>query len=211
MQKNLISSILLLVVYYVNYLSSSGQLGANLMNLRDIFPFIYMPSGRTFGVAWSMIYLALGVWLIRSWTKRWQENKTNQKIIPLFRTSCLLNILRITTTANEWYAISVIIIAALMFCLWNILQHIWKQNSWFLIIPFWLYAGWVTMATTLIWLFQFIYSFWWTFVAANRRAPVAILTWLGTATYVYTKRRNPAQLFITCIALAGVITSLMWI
>jgi len=209
MQKNIVSTILLLTVYRVNYLSSSGQLWNNLMNLREIFPFEYMPSWWTFWLARGLIYLALGVRLLWSWTQKGQQNKTNQKIIPIFWTSCLLNILRITSTANEWYAISVVIITWLMLCLRYILDLIWKQNSWFLIIPFGLYAGWVTMATTLIWISQLLYSAWWSFVTANRWTAIALLLWVGTATYVYQRRRNPAQLFITGIALLGVVTSLM--
>gem|GEM_PF-2944610 len=70
MFKQLLTTALLLATYWVNYLSSSGQLGENMMRLREIFPFPYMPAGRTFAIARSAIYFCLGIWCIRSWTKK---------------------------------------------------------------------------------------------------------------------------------------------
>jgi tryptophan-rich sensory protein len=122
MIKQLLTTVLLLATYWVNYLSSSGQLGENLMRLREIFPFPYMPAGWTFAVARSAIYLALGVWCLRSWTKTGKHDETNKKILPRFWVSSVLNIIRIFFTAREWYALSVIIIATLMIVLWKIIQ-----------------------------------------------------------------------------------------
>jgi len=122
MTKQLLTTLLLLATYWVNYLSSSGQLGENMMRLREVFPFPYMPEGRTFAIARTAIYLALGVWCLWSWTKKGQNNETNNALLPRFWISSVLNIIRIFFTAREWYVLSVVIIVLLMVVLWKTLD-----------------------------------------------------------------------------------------
>lgn len=213
----LLTTALLLVTYWVNYLSSSGQLGETMMNLREVFPFPYMPAGWTFAVARTAIYLALGIWCIWSWTPQWKSNETNNKILPRFWISSVLNIFWIFATAREWYAISVIIIATLMIVLWKILGIVtqFRNNNefhrWAIVSrnAFWLYAWWVTMATTIVGISQFVY------IMINNQRPLtirwtrAVITlWVITAVNLYLKYRNPSQLIITLVALAGVAASL---
>ena len=211
MTKQLLTTALLLVTYWVNYLSSSGQLGENLMRLREIFPFPYMPAWWTFAVARSAIYLALGVWCVRSWTKTGKHDEINRKILPWFWVSSVLNIIRIFFTAREWYALSVIIIASLMIVLWKMIQLLAHHKASLIqTIPFWLYAGWVTMATTIVGISQFIY------ITINNQRPITmrwtiLVICFGAyvAGWLFWKHRNWAQLAITLVALAGVMSSVL--
>lgn len=204
MNNNIISTILLAIVYFVNYASTSWLFGQSMVNLREIFPFAYMPVWATFGIAWWMIYLALGVRLVRTWTQHGTENKVNQKILPWFWASSWLNIAWILSTAYERYSLSVIIITLLMFTLWRILQLLPRNSSYFMRIPFGLYAWWVTMATTVVWISQLLYMQWLDMVLAPWRTWIAVWTWVWVAWRVFYKRRNPAQLFITIVALIWV-------
>ncbi len=209
MLRQLLTTALLLVTYWVNYLSSSGQLGETMMNLREVFPFPYMPAGWTFGIARSAIYLALGVWCVWSWSKHWKNNEKNNTILPRFWISSVLNIFWIFATAREWYAISVIIIATLMVVLWKILWILkWSKNIR-QTIPFGLYAWWITMATTIVGISQFV------FVLINNQRPLTTRRTTGVialgvcvAGWLFWKHRNWAQLLITVVALGGVAASL---
>lgn len=209
MSSRIISSVLLLIVYSVNYLSTTGQLGSDLLILRELFPFSYMPAGRTFAVARSMIYLALGVWLVWSWTPEGKHDKGNKKITPWFHTSCLLNILRILFTAQQWYVISVITIVFLMLVLRKILDLLHKHHhTWYTSIPFGLYTGWITMAATIVGISQLIYTYNTTLPLTSARSRCVIVFGISIASRVFSRRHNKAQLFITFIALAGVASSM---
>jgi hypothetical protein len=218
MHKQLITTVFLVVTYWVNYLSSSWQLGDTMMNLREIFPFPYMPEGWTFGVARTAIYLALAVWCIWWWTEKWKKSDINKQILPRFWLSSVLNIIRIYFTARERYMLSVIVIAVLMKVLWNILaltaEFRKKQEfHWWANITrnaFWLYAWWVTMATTIVGLSQLVY------LAINNQRPLTmrrtigvIILWTTTALWLYKTYRNPSQFLISIVALVGVIMSVV--
>lgn len=207
----LLTTGLLGVTYRVNYLSSSGQLGENLLILRQVFPFPYMPAGWTFAVARSAIYLALGIWGIRSWTTQWKNNPTNNAILPRFWLSCVLNTIWIFFTAREWYALSIVVIAALMVVLWQILKLLARNKAAYIqTIPFWLYAGRVTMATTIVGISQFVY------IMLNNQRPLTdrrtvLVIGFGVcvAGRLFWKYHNRAQLVITLVALAGVMSSVL--
>lgn len=218
MLRPLLTTTLLLATYWVNYLSSSGQLGKNMMHLREVFPFPYMPEGWTFGVARTAIYGMLGVRVIRSWTNQWKHNDTNNKILPRFWISSILNIVRIYATAQELYVLSVIIIALLMKVLWNILAITTtflknKEFHWGSVVTrnaFWLYTWWVTMATTIVGISQFIY------LTISNQRPLTMrwtigIVIIGTATalWLFKTYRNSSQLLITIVALVGVIMSIV--
>lgn len=100
-------------MYFTNYLSTTGQLGTSMTNLAEIFPFPYMPPGITFSVARGAIYLLLGVYIIRGRTHPVRRDPLYTQLRPYFNLTCLLNIARLQTTAQERYVISVIVIIGL--------------------------------------------------------------------------------------------------
>jgi len=204
MKNNIISSVLLGIVYRVNYLSSSGQRWEGMVNLREIFPFAYMPAGRTFWVAWWIIYVAIWVWLLWTRTKTWNEHKVNQKIIPWFWVSCMLNIIWILSTAYELYSLSVGIIILLMVTLWKILDLTQRDSTYFIRIPFGLYAWWVTMATTVIGIWQLFYTLGSPLPTTTVWMIGSLLLGICVAWWLFYRYRNLAQLTITIVALIGI-------
>lgn len=211
--QRILATILLLLTYRVNYLSSSGQLWENLVNLREVFPFEYMPVWLTFAVARSAIYLSLGIRSVWSWTSYGKNSETNNKILPRFIASSVFNIVWIFCTAREQYALSVVVIAWLMLILWKILGIISGSTEstkprWIMSIPFGLYAGRVTMATCVVGSSQLVYTYRPSIPTTTRWMICVLIFGISIASYIYYKHRNLAQLVITLWALVGIAASI---
>jgi len=180
-----------------------------MTNLSQIFPFPYMPPGWTFGIAWWVIYFSLLWYIIYLRTREWTESKVVKEISPWFWISCILNILRITSTAMERYIISVALIVWLFLVLWTILTVIKsyalnKKEEIFVKIPFWLYYGWISLATSIIAVSQFVYQRNVELPLGQTRTIVVVGTWLLVALYSWLRRRNIGQLLISLLAFAGI-------
>lgn len=209
MLRPLLTTVLLLATYRVNYLSSSGQIGQTMMYLREVFPFPYMPAWWTFAVARSAIYLTLWIRCAWSRTSQWKKNETNNMLLPRFWVSSVLNIFWVFATSREWYASSVVIISALMVVLWKILWLLRSSTNIRQRIPFWLYAGWITMATTIIGSSQLVYIMITNQRPLTTRRTILVISF-GTcvAGWLFWKHRNWSQVAITLVALAWVGASL---
>ena len=212
--RNIISTLLLLLTYRVNYLSSNtDQLWQSLMQLDVIFPFPYMPPGWTFGWAWSIIYLTLAVYVIWSWTTAAKISPAQPDIQKWFWVTCLFNITWLITTWAEWYTLSFFVIAWLMIILGKMVAQIAtyplsKTEQRTIAVPFGLYYGWISIATTVIGIGQLVYQI-------DPNIPLStpwIVRALGLGIIVtvrsFTRRQNRAQLLIALRAFAGVLTSL---
>ena len=214
MRTQVISTVLLLLVYIVNYLSTNWQLWGDMTNLASVFPFPYMPPGWTFMVAWTLIYVSLWWYLMFTWSKQGQESKTNEQIAPWFRASCILNILWIVSTGMERYVIAVALIFWLMLVLWMILDILSKQTlstkeKRMVKLPFWLYYGWVALATSILWISQFVYQrnvelpLWQTWTI------IVLWIWLLVTVYSWLRWRNIWQLLISILAFAWIASVLL--
>ena len=213
MYHRIISTLLLIATLVVNYLSSSWALGENLTNLREVFPFEYMPVWATFGIARGSIYIALTVRCIRSWTTSAATSQTLKNITPRFWRSSIVNILRILATARERYAISVVLIATLMLILRQIIKIISRSTEttsprWIMSLPFGLYAWWVTMATTVIGIWQLVYTLWSDLPTTTWWMIAVIIFGISVASRLFYTYRNIGQLVITIVALIGIALSI---
>ena len=212
--RNIISTVLLLVVYVANYLSSSTDiLWASLSNLGEIFPFAYMPPGRTFGGAWWLIYLSLWIYVIWSWTQQAKDSAIQKKLQLLFRLTCLFNITWLVTTGVEQYISAFFIILGLLIILWYILTLIkttdlTKTQIRTIAVPFGLYYGWVSIATSVLWISQVVYQFNTWIPLTTWRTVWVIALWVIITIRSFSKRRNRAQLLIAIRAFTGVAVSL---
>ena len=209
MRTQIISTLLLVLVYIFNYLSSSGEFWADMANLAQVFPFPYMPPGWTFMIAWTSIYVALWVYLMFSWSKTWQTSKINKTISPRFWASCLLNILWITATAMERYVISVALIVWLFVLLWSMVRllsdsSLTKKESWYIRFPFGLYYGWISLATSIIAVSQLVYQRNVELPLGQTWTIIVVGTWLLVATYSRLTWRNIWQLLISLLAFIGI-------
>jgi hypothetical protein len=209
MRTQIVSTVLLLLVYIANYLSTNGVLWGEMTNLASVFPFPYMPPGWTFMIAWTLIYVSLWGYLVFTRSKQGQTSKNNEVIAPWFRASCILNILWIFSTVAQRYTISIALIFGLMLVLGYILHLISKQTlskkeRRMMSLPFGLYYGWVSLATSILWTSQLVYQrhvelpLWQTWTI------VVIGLWLLVATYSWLKRRNLWQLLISLFAFAWI-------
>lgn len=209
MRTQVISTVLLILVYIFNYLSTSGQIGETQMNLANIFPFPYMPPGRTFMVAWMLIYVSLWWYLVFTWSKEWQTSQANKDIVSWFWASCILNVLRVVATAMELYVISVAIIVWLFIVLWTIVnlladRKLNTRETWLMKIPFGLYYGWISLATSIIAVSQFVYQRNVELPLGQTWTIVVVGTWLLVAVYSWLRWRNIWQLFISLLAFVGI-------
>jgi len=155
------ASLSLLIVLIINY-----TLWRELWNLDEIFPFLIMPPGITFAIAWSTIYwwLILTVWNWRS--KRVERNKKRTVSNKYFLLSCAVNIGRIVATYMQAYTISVIVLFILLFILYLLVRHIKKHQknlhaSTTTIIPFSLYLWRIATASSIIWISQLVDLYFW--------------------------------------------------
>lgn len=96
----------------MNYLASATTtLGLSMMDLAIVFPFPYMPPGVVFMVAWTTIFLLLGIFLIVARRHYIRTGQTQSRIMMLFAATCITNMLWIVVTGMGWYVIAALLIA----------------------------------------------------------------------------------------------------
>lgn len=206
-QKLLITTVLLLVTYLVNRMSTTGMLGESLVSLREVFPFPFLPPGWVFSVARSAIYIGLGIWVI-SLRKRRYKNRTiapkNHRLLKRFWASSLLNILWIGLTAITAYTWSVLVLLLLLRVVRSMLARDSKS-------PYWgLYTWWIILASMTIGLSQVVYlqiNAWW--VLSTRWTRWAIAFGVMRASICFITYRNIWQAGITIMALTGILIQIL--
>ncbi len=211
-------AIILLVMYYMNYLASATTtLGTSMMDLATVFPFPYMPPGVVFMVAWTTIFVLLAVFLIvarRHYARTWQ---TQSRIMMLFAATCITNMLWIVVTGMGWYVIAALLIAWLWRQLFLMLD-IYKKR--FLQKTFWRYTfgayyGWISIATGALTLSQLAYIvspyLWLNSNIALTPIRIAIILAIGIGITLCSRMRwkNIAALVFALWALGGAIWALV--
>ncbi|EXJ22946.1 hypothetical protein ADIAL_1569 [Alkalibacterium sp. AK22] len=125
----------------LNYLSST-----DVGDIADQEQAIIQPAGYVFSI-WGLIYLLLLIWLIRLFVSRSGE-KMLRRLHYWPPANFVLNGLWIVAFTQEWFLISVMIIAALLLTLIVIYKKIDKDPlHWFNRAPFSVYFAWGTVAT----------------------------------------------------------------
>lgn len=221
MSKQVISTVLLILVYVFNYLWVNGYLWASQMELSSTFPFAFMPDGIIFMVAWTVIYILLLIYIIYGWTEAWKKSKRAEAIQPWFQISCLLNIFWMVATGRERYIVSVALIWWLWATLWQILNVIhsvsvhWEEKKWdtkklrALVIPFWVYYGWISLASSTVGLSQLIYQWNVDFSLWQTWSIIVVILWLLVSVYSRRRRKNIWQLIISLRAIGGILFALL--
>lgn len=178
MNMKIINTALLIVVYYLAYLSSATDtLGLQMKDLNAIFPFDVMPPGISFMIAWSLIYVLLGIFTIWLWKKSLDEERYKD-ILTWMIISHVLHIWWLITNGQQMFIVNVIIIFLLWLVLWKILDILkskWlskSNNLWW--ITFWSYYGWITVATWTLWVSQLVYLANPDFALTSTRSWIAV-------------------------------------
>jgi translocator protein len=137
---------------YVNYLANAIPLGGmNTGELSALYPNLFVPAGITFSI-WGIIYLFLIFFVGFQWLVFFQKKEIPLKG-PHFLMTCLANIAWIFAWHYRYMGISVGVMLFLLSILIILLHQAHSQrkqttpaNRWFTVVPFSLYAGWISIA-----------------------------------------------------------------
>lgn len=120
--------------------------------ISNSYPNLFAPAALTFSI-WGLIYLLLAGYVIYQFTKNAKDRKNLfDKINPLFIATSLVNFFWILAWHHDFIGLSVILIATLLVLLIKISDILRQEkiSSWgrlFIIAPFSVYFGWITVAT----------------------------------------------------------------
>jgi translocator protein len=144
---NLLQSISLVVVIYVNYLANSLPInGMTTGELSALYPNYFVPAGVTFSI-WGIIYLLLVLYIIKSWFVTPGESgqvKSNRYI--WFILSGAGNAGWILAWHYKFIWLSMGLMLLLLYSLIR-LYLITRSDHWPLRVPVSVYFGWITVAT----------------------------------------------------------------
>lgn len=138
----------------VNALSNIIPLGGNTQkDISDKYPTLFTPDGFTFSI-WGLIYLALAGFVVYQALPSQRKNPLVSAVTRLFIFTCIANIVWLFCWHYELLWLSLLVMVVLFMLLIKIYRTLdinrqplsWKQ--WlFLVLPFSLYTGWITVAT----------------------------------------------------------------
>lgn len=148
----LVATLAFLATLVVNALANLLPInGLNTGQVSDLYPSLFTPAGITFSI-WSVIYMLVTGFVVYTWVRRNDTFLTT--LLPWFIASCLLNISWILAWHFLLPAVSVCIMAGMLFVLTRMfrLVHtaprphtVWEQ--FLVLLPFTLYAAWICVAT----------------------------------------------------------------
>ena len=135
-----------LAMVVVNVLANALPLGGNTSaQVSDRYASLFTPTGMTFSI-WGVIYVVLGIALIRRMLSKKEEDKALTEYIGgLFVVSCALNIGWIFSWHYGQITGATLLIFALLFTLIFIMLLV--KNDKFLSIAFGLYTAWIAVAS----------------------------------------------------------------
>ncbi|MDO6657106.1 TspO/MBR family protein [Anaerobacillus sp. 1_MG-2023] len=142
---NLIAYILVVTVNgLANALPLNGQTTGEISNRLNV---LFTPAGYVFSI-WGLIYLLLGIWIIRQFPKSRRDLPIYQETSGLFVLSSILNSLWIFMWHYEFFGLSVIVMLLLLFTLIKLYTNLKAADaSFFDLLPFSVYLGWISVAT----------------------------------------------------------------
>ncbi|WP_270182674.1 tryptophan-rich sensory protein [Alkalihalobacillus sp. CinArs1] len=148
MIKLLLNILAYLLVITVNALANilplNGQTTGEISNKLDV---LFTPAGYVFSI-WSLIYLLLGLWILRQFPKDRRNLPIYQETSGLFVLSCLLNSLWIFMWHYEYFGASVLVMILLLLTLIRLYVKAKAADASFLdLLPFSVYLGWISVAT----------------------------------------------------------------
>ncbi len=142
---NLIAYILVVTVNgLANALPLNGQTTGEISNRLNV---LFTPAGYVFSI-WGLIYILLGIWIIRQFPANRRDLPLYQTTSFLFVLSCILNSLWIFMWHFEFFGASVIVMLLLLITLIRLYVKVKKADATFFdLLPFSVYLGWISVAT----------------------------------------------------------------
>lgn len=136
-------TLVLAVNYLANALPLNGQTTGEVSNKLNV---LFTPAGYVFSI-WGLIYLLLGIWVILQFPKRRRDLPMYRTTRALFVLSCILNSLWIFMWHYEFFAASVVVILLLLLTLIRLYKKLVAMDAtFFQLLPFSVYLGWVSVA-----------------------------------------------------------------
>ena len=141
----LIATVLVVLVNALaNILPINGQTTGEISNRLDV---LFTPAGYVFGI-WGVIYFLLLIWTFRQFPSSRRDLPIYQKSTPLYLLSSVLNIAWILLWHYEFFLLTVFVMIGLLLTLIR-LYHLIKNedHSFWNLLPFSVYLGWISVAT----------------------------------------------------------------
>lgn len=127
-----------------NIIPINGQTTGEISNRLNV---LFTPAGYVFSI-WGLIYLLLMLWVLKGALKSQRKKEVYQNTSFMFVVSCLLNISWILLWHYEFFPVSVAVIAGLLISIIIIYSKIKQAKySFWDLLPFSVYMGWVSVAT----------------------------------------------------------------
>lgn len=121
--------------------------------ISDRFPVFFVPAGYVFSI-WGLIYALLLAFTIYQALPSQRENPRLERVGWLFALSCLLNAVWILCWHYNLFALSLVVMLALLATLIVIYRRldvgrekVSRAEQWLIHVPFSVYLGWITVAT----------------------------------------------------------------
>ncbi|MCA1012011.1 TspO/MBR family protein [Halobacillus halophilus] len=142
---NLLAYLLVVVVNgLANTLPLNGQTTGEISNRLNV---LFTPAGYVFSI-WGLIYLLLGLWVLRQFPASRRDLPIYQVVSGLFVLSCILNSLWIFMWHYNLFGLSVIVMILLLLTLIRLYVKAEAVDASFLDrLPFSVYLGWISVAT----------------------------------------------------------------
>ncbi|MCA1056013.1 tryptophan-rich sensory protein [Rossellomorea aquimaris] len=147
MKKLILNILAYLLVIVMNTLAVTLPLNnQSTSEISDRLDILLTPAGYVFSI-WSLIYLLLGIWIIRQFPKRRRDLPLYQHTSGLFILSCLLNSGWILVWHYNYFLISVFVMIGLFLTLAALYRAVKETDPSLLDrAPFSVYLGWISIA-----------------------------------------------------------------
>ena len=136
--------------YYAGYFEINGN---TVGNVSDGIDSIFTPAGYVFSI-WAIIYTGLGAFVIYGVSKNQINNKLINQVGPWFIINSLVNMAWLVVWLNELWWVSLVLMLAILATLIIVylklnahLEEVSKKDFWFILAPFSVYLGWISVAT----------------------------------------------------------------
>jgi hypothetical protein len=136
----------LIVVIVINGAANILRFGGQTTGaVADKYHSLFTPAAFTFAI-WSLIYLALALFVVYQSLPSQRQNKTLAEISGWFKAGCAANALWMFTWHLEWIMVALLLMILLLVSLIMIYRKVGAQ-VWQVRVPFSLYLGWASVAT----------------------------------------------------------------
>ncbi len=207
-----INVVALVATLIVNTLSNTlpinGQTAAQISNR---LPVLFVPANYVFSI-WGLIYVLLIGFVVYQALPAQRHNALLRRISPWFVLSCVANITWLLFFHYNQFALSMVVMLALLFALITIYRHVRsagassRGEAIFVRGTFSVYLGWITVATIANAAYTLLEAGWDGFgIADTTWTLLLLLVAAGLTSYILLTRRDLAYAAVILWALVGIV------